>query len=91
MWLAKAGEAGFEEVTILSRLPMDEDRVTRYPIYQEGGLDELFDLVAPDERWRLVESATIRAVKRQGSGPPRGTAPSVCRIRPSPLKDPVSG
>lgn len=81
MWLAKAAAAGFEDVRVLSRSLMDEDRLTRYPVYVEGGLDALFDLVTPAERWRLVESATIRAVKPRSAGRPRKrTAPLACEI-----------
>jgi hypothetical protein len=63
VWLKKAAAAGFTDLTVLSRQLMDKDRLTRYPVYQEGGLDALFGLVAPEERWRLVMSATIRGVK----------------------------
>lgn len=63
MWLRKATAAGFVDVQILARQPMDEERLSRYPIYQEGGLDALFALVGADERWQLVERATISAVK----------------------------
>ena len=66
MWLKKASAAGFVDVTVRSRQPMGEDRLTLYPIYQEGGLDALFALVASEERWRLVMSATICAAKPIG-------------------------
>lgn len=39
---------------------MGEDRLSLYPVYREGGLDALFPTVAPEQRWRLVMSATIR-------------------------------
>ena len=79
MWLEKAANAGFEELAILSHAPMDEARVTQYPVYLEGGLDALLNLVAPDERWSLVESATIRAVKpNRGGTPARHDSPAVC-------------
>ena len=42
---------------------MGKDRLSLYPVYQEGRLDALFALVAPEERWGLVMSATIRAEK----------------------------
>ena len=81
MWLAKAAAAGFEDVQILARSLMDEDRLTRYPVYIEGGLDALFDLVTPAQRWGLVESATISAVKpRSGGRPRKRTAPRVCQV-----------
>jgi hypothetical protein len=62
---------------------MDEHRLPLYPIYQDGGLDALFALVAPEQRWQLVESATISARK-----PPDADQPlvpqllikSVCRL-----------
>ena len=63
MWLKKVAAVGFTDLTVLSRQLMDKDRLTRYSVYQEGGLDALFGLVAPEERWRLVMSATIRGVK----------------------------
>lgn len=63
MWLKKAAAAGFTDLTVLSRQLMGEERLSRYPVYREGGLDALFALVAPEERWRLVMSATIRGVK----------------------------
>lgn len=63
MWLKKAAAAGFTDLTVLSQQLMDQERLTRYPVYQEGGLDALFGLVTPEERWRLVMSATIRGVK----------------------------
>lgn len=61
MWLRKAASAGFGKLEVLSRRPMGEDRLPLYPVYREGGLDALFALVAPEERWDLVMSATIRA------------------------------
>ena len=79
MWLEKAREAGFKDVAVLDRAVMDEGRVTRYPIYREGGLDALFDLVTPEQRWRLVESATIRAVKPRRSRK-RSRAQVACRV-----------
>ncbi len=63
MWLKKAAAAGFTDIKVLSRQPMGEDRLTLYPIYQEGSLDALFDLVQPEDRWRIVVSATIHAAK----------------------------
>ncbi len=63
MWLKKAAATGFTDLTVLSRQLMGEGRLSRYPVYREGGLDALFALVAPEERWRLVMSATIRGVK----------------------------
>lgn len=63
MWLRKAAAAGFLALEVLSRRPMEEDRLSLYPVYQEGGLDALFALVSPEERWTLVMSATIRAQK----------------------------
>jgi hypothetical protein len=63
VWLQRTREAGFDSAEVLSHRPMDEHRLTLYPIYQEGGLDALFALVAPEQRWGLVESATISARK----------------------------
>ncbi len=63
MWLKKAAAAGFTGLTVLSRQLMGEEHLSRYPVYREGGLDALFALVASEERWRLVMSATIRGVK----------------------------
>ncbi len=63
MWLKKAAATGLTDLTVLSRQLMGEERLSRYPVYREGGLDALFSLVAPEERWRLVMSATIRGVK----------------------------
>ena len=81
VWLGKAAAAGFQDVQVLSRSLMDEDRLTRYPVYVEGGLDALFDLVTPAERWGLVESATIRALKpRSGGRPRKRTGPLVCQV-----------
>jgi hypothetical protein len=79
VWLEKASQAGFEDVTVLERSMMSEERLTRYPVYREGGLDGIFALVTPEERWRLVESATIRAVKAQRNNGPR-TGALVCEI-----------
>lgn len=47
---------------------MDEDRLPRYPIYREGGLDALFALVEPGQHWRLVQSTTIVAFKPTSTG-----------------------
>ena len=62
---------------------MGEERLPLYPIYQEGALDALFALVAPEQRWRLVETATIRALKSLDAdrrpGPPLASA-TVCRL-----------
>jgi hypothetical protein len=82
VWLGKAGAAGFVDIGILSRRVMGEDRLPLYPVYREGGLDALFARVAPEERWRLVESATIGAVKphRQRRGPPVPTVDGACSL-----------
>ena len=63
MWLKKAASAGFVGLEVLSRQVMGEERLPLYPIYREGGLDALFALVSPEDRWRLVMSATIRGTK----------------------------
>ena len=63
MWFQRAREAGFDALELLSRRPMDEQRLPLYPIYQDGGLNGVFALVAPERRWRLVQTATIRAIK----------------------------
>ena len=63
VWLQRAREAGFTTIEVLSRCPMDEDRLPLYPIFQEGGLEALFALVEPAQRWELVQAATIRASK----------------------------
>jgi hypothetical protein len=83
VWLQRASEAGFEAVAVLSRRPMDENRLPLYPIYQEGALDALFAPVAPEQRWRLVQSATIRACKpRDADRRPTPQLPTgtVCRL-----------
>jgi hypothetical protein len=83
VWFQRAGEAGFDAIEILSREPMDEERLPLYPIYQDGALDALFALVAPEQRWRLVQTATIRAIKpldaNQCPTPPLVSA-TVCRL-----------
>ncbi len=63
MWLEKAKMAGFANVKVLSRTPMGEDRLPLYPVYQDGSLDTLFDLVGPSRRWNVVQSATIQCYK----------------------------
>ena len=83
VWFQRAREAGFDALELLSRRPMDEERLPLYPIYQEGGLDGLFALVAPEQRWRLVQTATIRAFKPLGADrrpTPALATGTVCRL-----------
>lgn len=83
VWFQRAREAGFNALELLSRRSMDEERLPLYPIYQEGGLDALFALVAPEQRWRLVQSATIRGLKPLDADQrpsPNVATGSVCRL-----------
>ena len=74
VWLETAAQAGFQDLAVLHRSLMDEERIAPYPVYQQGGLDLLFELVGPEERWRLVETATIRAFKPSRGGQPEGAS-----------------
>jgi len=61
VWLEKAQHAGFTKFKILRRQPMTVQRLMHYPVYQEGLLENLFVLVAPEQQDHLVESVLISA------------------------------
>ena len=57
---------------------MTVKRLMRYPVYQEGLLEGLFALVAPEQRDQLVEAALITA--RSGDAPLSGEASLSCAL-----------
>ncbi len=81
MWLEKAHCAGFTELVVVRREPMTAQRLMHYPVYQEGLLENLFGLVAPQQRDQLVESALICA--RAGGDPTGREQGESCALPPS--------
>lgn len=81
MWLEKAQRAGFTDLMVLRRQPMTVRRLMHYPVYQEGLLESLFALVAPEQRDQLVLSALITA--RPGGMPTMAEQESACSLTSS--------